>query len=197
MALEKELKYRDADHEAVRANLQSEGARPVGRWFESNMVFDTPGRELKAVGKLLRLRLKGDRAVLTVKVPPGEAESDAVKVFEEHETPVGDFDAMRDCLEALGYRVAFAYEKVREKWLLGDCAICLDTLPFGFFVEVEGEEDQIVACAARLGLEVCKSCTLTYHALNLEMIAEKGLPEQESFVFDSKERARLIEETQT
>lgn len=197
MALEKELKYREADHGAVRDRLQAEGALRIGRWFESNIVFDTPGRDLKAAGKLLRLRRKGDSAVLTVKVPPGKGESDVVKVFEEHETPVGDFEAMRDCLEALGYRVAFAYEKVREKWRLGGCAVCLDTLPFGNFAEVEGDEEGIEACAKRIGLDVCEACLLTYHALNLEMIEQKGLPLQESFVFDEDERARLLEETET
>lgn len=197
MALEIELKYRDVDHDVIREQLASCGAVRVGVWFESNAVFDDADRGLKAAGTLLRLRRKGDVSVLTVKIPPEQPVPEGVKVFEERECRVADFEAMSGCLSALGYRIVFAYEKVREKWQLDGCAICLDRLPFGMYVEIEGHEDDIRNCAQRLGLPQENACTQTYYSLNMCHRTEKGLPEDESFVFEEAERVRLLKEMQS
>lgn len=197
MALEMEVKYTGADHGAVRKALSACGAEMVGVWFESNAVFDNPDRSLKGAGKLLRLRRRGDASVLTVKVPPEGEVPEGLKVFDEHETLVADHDAMADCLEALGYAVVFAYEKVREKWRLNDCAVCLDTLPFGMYVEIEGTRDGIAACVKQLGLAEENACTETYYSLNLCYRTERDLPEDESFVFEEAERKRILKELQS
>ncbi|WP_285906174.1 class IV adenylate cyclase [Pseudodesulfovibrio pelocollis] len=195
MALECELKYADADLDALRRRLAADGGAPCGgRYFESNLVFDGPGRQLRAAGVLLRLRLRQGQAVLTVKRPPGEAVDSVLKVFEELETTVGDFATMRAALEAVGFDVAFAYEKVREKWRFDGCTVCLDHLPYGDFVEIEGDETTVPRCAAALGLDPETSTRATYHALNLERCAAMGLEPDENFVFPPAEKAALLAE---
>lgn len=183
MALETEIKFVDANLDRVRETLQVLGAERKGRWFERNLVFDDTGRTLRDRGVLLRLR-RDRAAVLTLKQPP-EVEAEGVKTFVESETIVQDFDVMRDILEGLGYIVAFRYEKVREEWVYEGVHICLDNLPFGRFVELEGDREEILDLAEELRLSLDTSSTATYHELNRIHRQENSLPPDESFVFDA------------
>lgn len=192
MTLETELKYLNADHQAVRRALQTLGAQSRGRDFEENLVFDAADRSLRRRGVLLRLRRTGRGAWLTVKEPVRT--QGPFKTAREHETRLEDFDAARAALETLGYTAAFAYEKVRETWTLAGCAVCLDVLPFDDFVEIEGPEEALRSCAGALGLADCLTSRETYHALNRAWRRTRGLPEDENFVFAEPQRSRLLAE---
>ncbi|WP_147821614.1 class IV adenylate cyclase [Salidesulfovibrio onnuriiensis] len=194
MALEMELKYVDVDFARVRGLLQGFAARSMGRYFEENLVFDDRERSLKRKGMLLRLRLKRGQAVLTVKKPPQVETDPRLKVFEELETPVHDFAIMRAILESLDYSVAFAYEKVREKWELEGGFICLDTLPFGDFVEIEGDEKSVPRCAGVLELSPEQASRETYHGLNLAFRRERGMEADESFLFSPEKKSELLQQ---
>lgn len=192
MGLETELKYLNADQGAVREALGTLGAKPLGRDFEENLVFDDPACSLRRRGLLLRLRRTGRGAWLTVKEPARP--QGPFKAAQEHETAVADFGAARAALEALGYQPAFAYEKVRESWSLAGCTVCLDRLPFDDFVEIEGPAEALRPCAASLGLADCLTSRETYHALNRAWRRTRGLPEDENFVFAEPLRSKLLAE---
>ncbi|MDP3426534.1 MAG: class IV adenylate cyclase, partial [Humidesulfovibrio sp.] len=166
MPLEIEVKFLDVDHADLRLRLAHLGAHCVGRWFEANVVFDDARRSLKAAGALLRLREKSGRVVLTLKCASAGQVSDTVKICDESETDVADAASMRLILAGLGFSPALRYEKVREKWLALGCEVCLDTLPFGSFLEIEGSEEDIAACSRALGLHSDRASTATYHELN-------------------------------
>ena len=194
MALECELKYLGVNLADLSRCLSDAGGENLGKYFESNLVFDYPDRSLRDAGILLRLREKQGQAVLTVKHPPKVATPSILKVFEEIETSVGDFATMKTALEAVGFSVAFAYEKVREKWKHKECVICLDHLPFGDYVEIEGTEATVPACADALGLGEVETSKATYHALNIEYRRANGLGPDENFVFDGDARAVIFKE---
>lgn len=196
MALEIEIKFLDVDHTTLRTRLAALGAKPLGRHFESNVVYDDAGRSLKAKGTLLRLREKNGRCVLTLKTAAAET-SALAKVYEESETEVGRAQPMREILAGLGYLPALRYEKVREMWLCLDCEVCLDTLPFGFFAEIEGTEADIAACAKALGLPHGSASKATYHDLNRQHREQNGLPADETFVFGQAEKSRLLADVAT
>jgi adenylate cyclase class 2 len=190
--LETELKVLDVDLDAVRRTLHQAGGECQGRVFEANEVFDDAAGSLRSGGVLLRLRRESGRSggLLTLKLPvPGPA---GLKTREERETGVADSDAARAVLEGLGYRVLLRYEKVRETWLLAGCHVCLDHLPFGEFVELEGLPDAIAAALARLGLEGLPTSDRNYHALYREHLERLGLPASDSFVFEEPERSALL-----
>jgi len=189
MSDETELKFPGADLARVRRRLQSHGARFLWRNFERNLVFDTAGRELRDAGVLLRLR-QTDVALLTVKRPP-KVPRPGFKVQEEIQTEVQDFESMRSILELLGYGVAFAYEKLREEWRLEGCTVCLDRLPFGDCVELEGEPEAMEGCAPLLGLDLDEGSDATYHQLHREHRMAAGLDEEESFVFPDRSAVQL------
>lgn len=192
MPLEIEVKFLDADHAALRERLAGLNAHCVGRWFESNAVFDDAERSLKATGTLLRLREESGRFILTLKRAAGDTTSAKAKVYDETETGVADARNMRAILAGLGFNPALRYEKIREKWSLLGCEICLDTLPFGDFVEIEGSEEDISACAKALGLPMDKASTATYHDLNRRHRETVGAEPDESFVFTPEVKASLL-----
>ncbi|MEF2231016.1 MAG: class IV adenylate cyclase [Pseudodesulfovibrio sp.] len=194
MTLECEVKYLDVDLGAMRARLEAAGAAGSSARFETNIVFDYPDRSLKKAGILLRLRDFGGEAILTVKRPPDAETVSTLKIFEEIESGVEDFETVRKALEVVGFHKAFTYEKVRECWKFMQCTVCLDRLPFGDFVEIEGSKWPVLHCAEALGLDEYTSSRKTYHALNLEHRRSKDLWPEESFVFSEDEKAAIARE---
>ena len=147
--VERELKFAEVDHDALRERLQSLEAEPQGpRRLEDNWVFDRK-TELVDSGSLLRLREDRSGSRITFKGPATYEGS--VKVRTEVETLVDDVEAMRSILELLEYRQIYRYQKYREEWHLGSIIISLDHTPIGDFAEFEGEGCEIVA--RRFGLE--------------------------------------------
>ncbi|OIO01339.1 MAG: hypothetical protein AUJ49_08220 [Desulfovibrionaceae bacterium CG1_02_65_16] len=188
MPLEIEIKYLGVDHDVLRGRLRELGARFLDRGFEANVVYDDPGRRLKASGTLLRLREKNDRCVLTLKRAATQTSATA-KIYEESETEVASASALREILSGLGYAPALRYEKIREKWELDGCEVCLDTLPFGSYAEIEGDEAGIAVCAQALRLPPNKASRATYHELNRQHRERANLPPDESFVFADEDQA--------
>ena len=192
MSLEVELKFTGADLDRVRARLAELGGRTNGPVFESNVVYDDAGRTLRAGRILLRLR-RDRRGLITLKLPPAAPQPGDVKALEEIESGVEDLGAMERILAGLGYLPALAYEKVREEWELPGCHVCLDTLPFGDFVEIEARSREAVfACAHTLGLDPGQASTANYHALHLAWLRERGLPEEDSFTFPEPRRSEIL-----
>lgn len=190
MARELEAKFVVESLEDVRLRLKSLGGVRGNCRFERNAVFDTPERDLKARGELLRLRQAG-KAVMTFKRPLPAPAHPGVKAMEETETEVGDFETARQILRGLGYVEALWYEKCREKWRLSETLVCLDVLPFGEYVEIEGEIEAIARTAGCLGLDMGQAKSLTYHDLFREHLARLGLPPRDSFIFSEKDKQRL------
>jgi len=191
MPLEIEIKYLNVDHDALRYRLECLGACFVNRGFEANVVYDDAQRGLKAKGTLLRLRENNSRFVLTLKRTAAE-QSATAKIYEESETEIANAPALREILAGLGYQPALRYEKLREKWEYLGCEVCLDTLPFGRFLEIEGDEAAIAACAEALELAPEKASKATYHDLNRRCREAAGLAPDESFVFPDGEKSTIL-----
>jgi adenylate cyclase, class 2 len=164
MGTETEKKYRVTEREIarLRALLGALGARAEGEAFEVNTLYAGNGLDTNLCA--LRLRREGGRAVLTYKARPG-SEPGAIKRRSEIETVVADADAAAALLEALGYSPALVYEKRRETYQLGGAEVVLDELPFGWFVEIEGEEIDILDAERRLELTAAEYVHETYPEL--------------------------------
>jgi len=164
MAKEKEIKFMMESPERALHLLLSAGATPRGeRAFEDNLVFDDEGKTLWGRGILLRLRRYGDRVTLTVK--SNAAVEAGLKVREEREARVDDFDAMREILAALGYAPAFRYQKYRTNFDFMGTVASLDETPIGTYLEIEGEPQAVRDAAERLGLDLAHGLTQSYMEL--------------------------------
>lgn len=151
MKHELEVKFYIKDLGVVRSRLVGLGAqltRP--RTLETNLRFDTPDEQLNQQKRLLRLR-KDDAFKLTYKDP--QVVVDGASRRMELEVKVSDFEVMQEILEALGYIVSTVYEKCRAEYHFNSTFITLDEMPFGDFLEIEGETvEEIRAVADSLGL---------------------------------------------
>jgi adenylate cyclase class 2 len=158
--VETEVKFHLADPDAMRAQLTALGARSLGRSHERNIRLEDEGRSLIRRKCLLRLR-RDRKTTLTFKSLPADADP-AFKQLIETETEVSDFDAMLRILAALGFHPEQVYEKWRETLVLDETTFCLDALPFGDFLEIEGSREAIMAFASRLGLDWPRRIVLNY-----------------------------------
>ncbi|MGE0083481.1 MAG: class IV adenylate cyclase [Desulfococcaceae bacterium] len=151
MPLEIEVKFYVNDRESLRTRILAMGAKSSERVFEENIRFEDASVSLMQRKALLRLR-QDRKAWLTFKSRPAEQDSQ-FKIFEELETEVSDFSAMHRILEALGFHPEQRYEKWRETFVMGNTHLCLDTMPFGDFLEIEGDKSDIPQLARELDLQ--------------------------------------------
>jgi adenylate cyclase class 2 len=172
MGVEIEKKYR-IEHErkeSIRERLRAMGAVLRGEDFEENVIY--AGGELDPRRRILRLRRVGDTATLAYKERFSSASS--IKHQREDETPVGDPVALANILDALGFKPALVYEKRRETWDASGALVTLDELPFGFYLEIEGNEGAITRIEELLGLSETDVEAATYPELASQRGSKRG-----------------------
>jgi adenylate cyclase class 2 len=148
-----EAKFFIQDKAQFEAVLRTAGAVQAHELvLEINLRFDTPKGKLERTNQVLRLR-KDSAARLTYK--SSTRVEGGVFNREEIEVEISDFEGGKRLIEALGFEVAVIYEKYRTTYTLGDLEITVDELPYGDFVEIEGDDPAgIRDCAQRLGLDI-------------------------------------------
>jgi len=161
--LETEVKFYLPDIEHIRTRIANLGAVFKGRALETNIRFEDAQKTLIQKKSLLRLR-KGTKITLTFKSEPSFKDNQ-FKIFKEFEVEVSDFDIMEHILKSLGFKEEQVYEKWRETYVLGDTHICLDTMPYGNFLEIEGKKESIRQLASQIGLLWEKRILLNYLAI--------------------------------
>lgn len=172
--LEIEIKYFIPDLDRLRQRLRHLGAARIGRrGFEYNARYETEDDRLLKSRSVLRLR-KDRATTLTFKSPPPEIDT-RFKTYRELEVGVDDFDTMEAVLTALGFRRRQIYEKWREVWRLNATILCLDDLPFGSFLEIEGAPDAIMQRVGDLGLDWDRRILTSYLGLFAVLRQKEGL----------------------
>jgi adenylate cyclase, class 2 len=148
----------------VMTRLQELEARLIQpRVLESNLRFDLADGRLRSQGHVLRLR-HDTKSRLTYK---GTGQNDGgIRSCEEIEFTVDDFEKAKRFLHALGYQQVIYYEKYRTTYELNNTLIMLDELPYGDFVEIEGETaEQIRTVAEKLNINWGTAIERSYVAL--------------------------------
>jgi adenylate cyclase class 2 len=149
--LEIEIKFYLQDHDAMKRRLMDYGAELISNTPEFNIRFENRDNSLYEQKILLRLR-RADKVSLTYKSKPPVKDPN-FKIHHEIETLVNDFDAMRRILESIGFYPAQIYEKIRATWKVNATLVCLDRMPYGDFIEIEGAPDSIRQVARDLGFQ--------------------------------------------
>jgi adenylate cyclase class 2 len=140
--VEIEVKVHVADFEAIQPLLLNVGATLTApRIYERNVRYDNADKTLTSSHRVLRLR-QDTRARLTYK-EPSPIILDGAQARTELEVTVSDFGMMDAILGKLGYFPVWLYEKYRTTYKWHDAEIVLDEMPYGNFVEVEGDESAI------------------------------------------------------
>lgn len=154
---ETEVKFFVRNLKPIEMRLRELKAHLIqARVHEINYRFDFPNNELRNQQKVLRLR-KDEQAKLTFKGASVEGES-GVMSREEIEFVVEDFDKAKLFLESIGFKTVVFYEKFRTTYELKETHIMLDELPYGEFVEIEGENISLLK-------EISNSLNLNWNAM--------------------------------
>jgi adenylate cyclase, class 2 len=148
---ETEIKLFIPDLKRVETRLQElEAELAVPRVYERNVRYENQAKDLTHQGIVVRLR-QDNRVRLTYK-GPSQFGGDVRTRFEA-EVEVNDFNTMETILEKLGYTPYMVYEKYRTTYLLDGAEVVLDELPYGNFVEIEGDEATINSLLEKLNLQ--------------------------------------------
>jgi adenylate cyclase class 2 len=190
MAIETEIKFRVAAIEALTLRLQAAGFHlETARSFESNTLYDTADRQMRARTEILRIRSYAGHWTLTHKRLPGNSPGeDRHKHRVEVETEIADGDALAEVFRSLGLVAAFRYEKWRTEWQQGDGHCVIDETPIGDFAELEGSSEWIDRTAVRLGVSQSEYLTLSYGRL-FDLWREQQGIQIEHLTFDAVAQA--------
>jgi adenylate cyclase class 2 len=167
MAVETEIKLKVDDVAGFTSGLQAAGFRLITpRSFESNVLYDTPDRQMRGRTEILRIRNYAGRCLMTHKrLPDSGVGEDRHKHRIETETEVSDGEALAAVFLSLGLVAAFRYEKWRTEWSDGEGHCVVDETPIGNYAELEGSAEWIDRTAARLGIDPAQYMTQSYGRL--------------------------------
>ena len=184
--VETEIKFRVRNGEELELRLRAAGLGVVTpRAFESNVLYDTPDRKMRARTEILRIRTYAGRCTLTHKRLPDKGPSeDRHKHRVETETEVSDGEALAEVFRSLGLVAAFRYEKWRTEWSDGEGHCVVDETPIGEYAELEGAPEWIDRTAAALGVGHADYITLSYGRL-FDQWREEHRSNVEHLTFDA------------
>jgi adenylate cyclase class 2 len=167
MAIETEIKFKLDSPAALNSKLEAAGFHLVTpRSFESNVLYDTPDRQMRARTEILRIRGYNNRWTVTHKrLPDAGPGEDRHKHRIETETEAADGEVLAEIFRSLGLVPAFRYEKWRTEWSDGQGHCVVDETPIGDYAELEGEPDWIDRAAAKLGVAPGDYLTASYGRL--------------------------------
>jgi len=150
--VEIEIKLRINDIDQLKERLVTLGARlERERFLEENTLYDFSSGSIHKKRQALRLRTINKKTFLAFKGPP--LKSRKFKIREEFETEVKNSKQLKKILKSLELAPSFSYKKHRTVFRKKKLKICLDETPAGNFVELEGERNEIVKFAKRLGFK--------------------------------------------
>ncbi len=167
MVIETEIKFRVADIGDLVLRLRAAGFRlETPRSFESNVLYDTPDRQMRSRTEILRIRSYAGKWTVTHKrLPDSGPGEDAHKHRVETETEVSNGDVLAEVFRSLGLVEAFRYEKWRSEWSDGEGHCVVDETPIGDYAELEGTPSWIDRAAERLSVNRSDYLTLSYGRL--------------------------------
>lgn len=173
--VEIEVKIKVANFDTLRPLLDQVGAQLTDpRVYERNVRYENADQTLSSTGRVVRLR-QDTRTRLTYKEPSDQV-AQAVKVRTELEVTVSDFATMNAILGKLGYTSAWIYEKYRTTYHLYGAEVVLDELPYGNFIEIEGEPTAIEQAIVALSLTDQPRIPGGYSDLFAQLKTQIGLP---------------------
>jgi len=94
-------------------------------------------------------------------------------------------------INKMGYYPITSYERYRETYLIRDIKITLDQFPFGYILEIEGEENKIKETCDLLGLDTKKSYPSSCDDVYVDLCKKKNLKPKDHILFDDSEMPKI------
>ena len=147
MKNEIEAKFLDIDKNEIRKKLEQLGAKLIKpEVLMKRVVFLLDGHSYA------RVRDEGGKIVMTYKNILNE---NSILGTKEVNVTVDDYDNAILFLKSCGLKPKSHEESYREKWILEDVELCIDTWPWiPTFLEIEGpNEEKVWEIVQKLGLD--------------------------------------------
>lgn len=149
MDTEIEAKFLDINPAQIREKLKNIGARLI---FAERLMkrknFDFPDKRLETVKGWVRVRDEGGgKVTLSYK----QLFKRNVRGMKEVETEVKNFEDACDILLAIGLEAKAYQETKREKWMINDVEVVIDTWPWiPTFIEIEAQTEKKLKEAVKM-----------------------------------------------
>ncbi|MEJ2567417.1 MAG: class IV adenylate cyclase [candidate division WOR-3 bacterium] len=145
-----EVKILEIDVEKTEKKLKEMGAEKVFSGELINTYFDFPDKRLEKEGKILRLRKKGDKVILTYKKMINREKA---KIMDEHELEVQDFELLKSILKEVSLFPIYEFKKHRTTYELNKINFEIDEYSdIPAFLEIEAPDlETINEMVAKLG----------------------------------------------
>lgn len=177
--IEKEIKIKVENPKQLISLLTKLKAEKRNEGSQITTRMDSPELKLEKKGIFLRVRT-GEKNIVTLKK---KIKSNG-DLFErmELETEVKNPELLADIFAELGFTKRSIMEKYRINYSYQNTKISIDELPFGIYIEIEGNPKDIVRTAKELSLDLSKKITVTYWDL-FEKYKRKTKKAGENIVF--------------
>lgn len=168
-----------------------------GKVYEKTTMFDNPAGQMQKEDARLRVRhISGQKDDKDSKIEfsyKRRIKADGgIKQEEEVETLFNtDVNSFFKILNKMGYEITTSYERYRETYRIKDTKITLDEFPFGYILEIEGEEKNIKKICKDLELNMNKSYPLSCDDVYVELCEKMGIKPKDHILFGDSEMPRL------
>jgi adenylate cyclase class 2 len=133
-----EVKILEINVEKVEDKLKKMGAEKVFDGELVNVYFDFSDKRLEKEGKILRLRKKDDKVILTYKKFINQ---DEAKVMDENELEIQDLGLMKEIFRDIGLSPIYEFSKHRTSYKLNQTNFEIDKYPdIPAFLEIEAPD---------------------------------------------------------
>lgn len=150
--IEIEIKFKIDDLSILEDKIKTAGGKVLHKnTFQRAVRVDTPDESLQQRGVFLRVR-DGEKKTMTVKSKISGSD-EKFKERQELEIEISDVELAEKMLFKLGYTKKWIMEKYRTEYELEGAILALDRLPFGNYLEIEGDKDLIEKVIKILELE--------------------------------------------
>jgi predicted adenylyl cyclase CyaB len=160
------------------------------RYFEDNWLLDFADGRLFKQGAALRVRLANGKGLVTYKGIVEDSATSPLKVREEIESAVEDPEQMVTLFERLGFHRSFRYQKYRTDYTVTiddkPIVVTFDETPMGNFLEIEGDEQGVLAVLNAAGFPIEEIIRESYPELQAKRCQERGVP-IEDLIFEKSE----------
>lgn len=172
--IEVELKFPLEDVDSSRIVLQKLGfVIDQKRGLEINTMFDNKSGLMQQSNGRIRLRKTIKGVEFCYKLP---LVSEGIKRELELEVELSDYAIMESILEKMEYTPTTGYERYRTILSKDGVKVTIDEFPFASFLEIEGDEENIISVAGEIGFDLKDNLMKPCDTLFSEWREERGLP---------------------
>ena len=161
-----------------------------GRFYEKTTMLDNSEETMNKEDARLRVRQISDRKdsqkfQIEFSYKRRIKADGGIKREEEIESSfTTDIDSLFRILNKMGYQVTTSYERYRETYNIKDTKITLDEFPFGYILEVEGNEEDINKMCKFLSLNIRDSYPLSCDDVYVDLCKKNKIKPKDHILFD-------------